>query len=73
MAIVGRMFGTRAPFVPADEIDGQLAGGEVVLLDVRQAAELAESGTIPGALHIGLDELAGRTGEIPRDRPILTT
>lgn len=76
MAIVGRLFGARAPFVPADAIDSVLAkereGREVLLLDVRNALELAESGTIPGAIHICLDELADRAGELPRDRPVLT-
>lgn len=76
MAIVGRLFGAKAPFVPADAIDNVLAdatgGREVLLLDVRNAVELAESGTIPGAIHISLDELADRAGELPRDRPVLT-
>lgn len=76
MAIVGRLFGAKAPFVPADAIDSVLAeereGREVLLLDVRNAVELAESGTIPGAIHICLDELADRAGELPRDRPVLT-
>lgn len=76
MAIVGRLFGAKAPFVPADAIDTVLAEGtqgrEVLLLDVRNAVELAESGTIPGAIHICLDELADRAGELPRDRPVLT-
>jgi len=43
--------------------------GEVVLLDVRGAAE-HESGHVPGARHIPLGELAERANELPRDRPL---
>ena len=70
---MGRALGTRAPFVAAGQIDEVLDGDEVVLLDVRTALELAESGTIPGAVHIHLGELADRLDELPRDRPVLTT
>lgn len=72
MAVLGRLFGTRAPFVPADEIDGMLGDG-AVLLDVRTAQELEETGTIPGAIHIHLGELAERIAELPRAQPVLTT
>ena len=73
MSLVGRAFGTRAPFVTADRIDGVLEDREILLLDVRTAAELAQAGTIPGAVHIHVGELAARFDELPRDRPILTT
>ncbi len=72
MAVMGRLFGTRAPFVRADEIDGMLGDG-AVLLDVRTARELKETGTIPGAIHIHLGELADRIDELPREQPVLTT
>lgn len=39
------------------------------LLDVRTRVEFA-AGTIPGAVNIPLDELRGRLGELPADRPI---
>ena len=42
-----------------------------VLLDVRNAGELAE-GAIPGAWHIPLAQLPNRLGEIPPDRPVVT-
>ncbi len=70
---MGRALGTKAPFVAAGEIDEVLGDGRVLLLDVRTALELAEAGTIPGAVHIHLGELAERMEELPRDRPVLTT
>ena len=70
---MGRALGTTAPFVVAGEIDDVLSDQRVLLLDVRTARELAEAGTIPGAVHIHLGELAGRMDELPRDRPVLTT
>ena len=73
MSLMGRALGTKAPFVAADQIDGVLSDGRIVLLDVRTALELAESGTIPGAVHIHLGELADRLDELPRGRPVLTT
>jgi NADPH-dependent 2,4-dienoyl-CoA reductase/sulfur reductase-like enzyme/peroxiredoxin family protein/rhodanese-related sulfurtransferase/TusA-related sulfurtransferase len=45
-------------------------GPDQVLLDVRTAPEV-QQGTIPGALHIPLDELRSRLGELPRDKEIL--
>jgi hydroxyacylglutathione hydrolase len=40
-----------------------------LILDVRNAAEYAGE-HIPGSLHIPYGDLAGRFGELPRDRPI---
>lgn len=73
MSLMGRALGTRAPFVAADQIDEVLGDDQIVLLDVRTAVELAESGTIPGAVHIHLGELTDRLDELPRGRPVLTT
>ncbi|MYB33476.1 MAG: hypothetical protein F4Y20_13470 [Acidobacteria bacterium] len=73
MSLMGRALGTKAPFVAAARIDEVLSDDRVLLLDVRTALELAESGTIPGSLHIHLGELADRLDELPRDRPVLTT
>jgi NADPH-dependent 2,4-dienoyl-CoA reductase/sulfur reductase-like enzyme/rhodanese-related sulfurtransferase len=39
------------------------------LLDVRTPGEFS-AGAIPGAVNIPLDELRGRLGELPKDRPL---
>jgi NADPH-dependent 2,4-dienoyl-CoA reductase/sulfur reductase-like enzyme/rhodanese-related sulfurtransferase len=46
--------------------DGEL------LLDVRDAEELAEFGKFPNAVNIPLAQLRDRLGELPRDRRIVT-
>lgn len=45
------------------------SGADHVLLDVREAAELAVARLEP-CTHIPLGELPGRLGEVPRDRPV---
>jgi rhodanese-related sulfurtransferase/DNA-binding transcriptional ArsR family regulator len=44
--------------------------GEVTVLDVRPTAEF-ESGHIPGATSVPLEELEQRLSEIPRDQPVV--
>ena len=56
--------------VSTDELLMRIESGDAVVLDVRPAAEYA-GGHLPGALHIPLDELAGRLAELPRDREIV--
>lgn len=56
--------------VDTAELMRGLDSGDVVLLDVRPGVEYA-AGHLPGALHIPLDELAGRLAELPRDREIV--
>ena len=60
-----------APRVEAADIDAALANG-AVLLDVRTDEELAEHGTIEGHIHIPIDELEARLGELPTGVPVLT-
>jgi hypothetical protein len=60
-----------APRVEAADIDAALANG-AVLLDVRTDEELAEHGTIDGFVHIPIDELEARIGELPTGVPVLT-
>ena len=43
--------------------------GSVTLLDVRTSSE-REVGHIPGFIHIPLDELRQRAGELPQDKPV---
>ncbi len=45
--------------------------GEVTLVDVRTAPEVRSTGLIPGAIHIDLNEVAARVGEIPADKPVI--
>jgi rhodanese-related sulfurtransferase len=51
-------------------VAGQLAAGDAVALDVREADEWA-AGRIAGAVHIPVGELVARQDEIPEDRPIV--
>lgn len=60
-----------APRVEAANIDAALANG-AVLLDVRTDEELAQHGTIEGFVHIPIDELEARMGELPAGVPVLT-
>jgi NADPH-dependent 2,4-dienoyl-CoA reductase/sulfur reductase-like enzyme/peroxiredoxin family protein/rhodanese-related sulfurtransferase/TusA-related sulfurtransferase len=45
-------------------------GPKQLLLDVRTAPEV-QQGTIPGSIHIPIDELRGRLGELPKDKEVL--
>ena len=56
--------------VDTDELLRRLQAGDVVVLDVRPAPEYA-AGHLPGAIHVPLDELAGRLAELPRDQEIV--
>lgn len=60
-----------APRVEAADIAAALRAG-ALLLDVRTSEELAEHGTLEGFVHIPIDELEGRIGELPAGVPILT-
>lgn len=42
------------------------------VLDVRDSLETRETGIIPGARHIPLNDLRARVTEVPRDRPVVT-
>jgi hydroxyacylglutathione hydrolase len=62
----------RIELIDPDELAARLETAEPPLvLDVRNAAEYAGE-HIPDSLHIPYGELAGRLGELPRDRPIAT-
>jgi NADPH-dependent 2,4-dienoyl-CoA reductase/sulfur reductase-like enzyme/rhodanese-related sulfurtransferase len=45
---------------------------KTVVLDVRRADERAK-GCIPGSMHIPLDELRARLGELPKDKEIIAS
>lgn len=56
--------------VDTDELLRRLADGAAVVLDVRPGPEY-DAGHLPGALHIPLEELAERIGELPRDHQVI--
>ena len=70
--IVRDYFGARDRLEPvdADELRRRADAGEVVVIDVRPAAEYA-SGHIPGAVSIPLDQLAARLSDLPADVEIV--
>lgn len=43
---------SRVENLDPDAVDNELQNGDAVLVDIRDAPELAESGRIPGAIHI---------------------
>jgi hypothetical protein len=53
------------------ELEKRLKGGKLVLVDVRDASEIKESGAIPGAIHIPMAEVQKRLGELPKDAEIV--
>ena len=53
-----------------DELQESLSGDQVFLIDVRPALEF-ESGHLPGAISIPVEELPSRLDELPRDRRIV--
>jgi rhodanese-related sulfurtransferase len=56
--------------VSRDEIAGLLESGDVVLIDVRPAAEFGH-GHIPGAKPFPIEELPRRLAELPKDKRII--
>jgi hydroxyacylglutathione hydrolase len=56
--------------VSAADVAGQLARGDIVILDVRGSAERVQ-GHIPGSVHIPLAELRDRLGELGRDQALV--
>lgn len=64
---------TTAKETQVDELKARLDKGEKVLvIDVRSDAEV-ESGSIPGAIHIPMDELEARMKDIPKDVELVFT
>jgi len=45
--------------------------GKAVLVDVRDANEIARNGTFKGALTIPVGELGKKMGTLPKDRPVV--
>ena len=57
--------------IPISELEKKLEGGKLVLVDVRDASEIKESGAIPGAIHIPMVEVEKRLGELPKNAEIV--
>lgn len=56
--------------VDTGELLRRLEAGEIVVIDVRPSPEYA-AGHLPGAVHLPLDELTERLGEVPRGREVV--
>lgn len=56
--------------VPRAELEGKIARSGIYIIDVRPSIEY-ESGHLPGAVRMPIDELPDRLHEIPRDRPVI--
>jgi rhodanese-related sulfurtransferase len=57
----------------ADELKAKLDKGEKLLvIDVRSDEEV-QSGSIPGAIHIPMEQLADRMKDIPKDVQLVFT
>jgi membrane protein DedA with SNARE-associated domain/rhodanese-related sulfurtransferase len=59
--------------ITPEELKTKLDGGEdMIVVDVRDRIDFeSEPAIIPGALHLTVDELDARHGEIPRERDIV--
>jgi rhodanese-related sulfurtransferase len=57
------------PEIPATEAHRRAQEEDVLLLDVREGFELDQV-HVPGAVNIPLGELAARSAELDRDRPV---
>ena len=58
--------------IPISELKKKLdAKAHLVLVDVREAGEIKESGAIPGAIHIPMAQIEKRAGELPKNAEIV--
>ena len=74
--LFARIFGTRrdAPaWIDSTELQRRLAGGPVLLLDVREPEEYATlPGHLPGAINVPMAEVAGRSADlVARGQPVV--
>lgn len=57
--------------IPIPELQKKLKTGKLVLVDVRDASEIKESGAIPGAIHIPMAQIGKRMVELPKNAEIV--
>jgi len=60
--------GDWSPVTPAELQKKIERNGDLVLIDTRTERELKETGIIPGAIHIPIDDLRGRVKELDPDK-----
>lgn len=60
--------------VTVDEVKERMDRGEqVFFLDTRNPTAWGQADSkLPGAVHMGVDEVASRLAEIPHDRAVIT-
>ena len=58
--------------IPMSELKDKLAGSKKpIVVDVREASEIKESGAIPGAIHIPMSQIEKRMSELPSNAEIV--
>jgi rhodanese-related sulfurtransferase len=76
LALVAPAWAQRSPTAgetKPDALEAKLEKGEKILvIDVRTDAEV-KSGSIPGAIHIPMDQLEARMKDIPKDVELVFT
>lgn len=58
--------------IPITDLKKKLdAKKNLILVDVREPAEIKEGGAIPGAIHMPMAQIEKRIGELPRNAEIV--
>ena len=58
--------------IPIPELKKKLeTNKKLVVVDVREPKEIKEGGAIPGAIHIPMDQIEKRIGELPKNAEIV--
>ena len=64
--------GMDAERIPIPELKKKIeTDKKLVIVDVRDASEIKESGAIPGAIHIPMKNIEKRMGELPKNAEIV--
>jgi hydroxyacylglutathione hydrolase len=66
------MMTVMAERIPIPELKKKLEGkSKPIVIDVRDASEIRESGAIPGAIHIPMNQIEKRKDELPKNSEIV--